>query len=179
MGVVSASGPDGDAPVEVECGRAVQVVGPRQPVQRPAQELGVLRIETQPGGGGRGVGDGLLGPGEAGVGPDRQPGRPVAGADRDVTVGPADPDRPVAGQRAGGEQRGAADEQVAVPGEAEAPLDQDLPAVGGDDLAGDALELEAVQGVPGRALLGRRSGLGQRIGWVRPRNNVDFERLLW
>ena len=81
-------------------------------------------------------------------------------------VGPADLDRPVAGQLAGGEQRGAADQQVAVPGEAEAALDEDLPAVGGDDLAGGALELEAVQGVAGRALVGRlrRPRPGRRAG---------------
>ena len=124
---------------------------------------GVLGVEAEPGGRRLLGGDRLLDAREAGVGPDRQPDRPRPGPEHDVGVRPAHLDRPVAGQPAAGEQRRAADQQVAVPGEAEAALDEDLPAVGGDHLAGVALELEAVQGVAGRALVGRLDGLGQGV----------------
>ncbi len=83
-------------------------------------------------------------------------------------------DRPAARKRQTGKERGAADEQVAVPGEAEAALDQELPAVGGGNLAGVALELDAVEPrIGSRVSLGRCGGLGQRgagrAGWNRSR----------
>ena len=157
------AGAHGDRAVEVDGHRRVGGLAAGQPVERPPQEPRVLGVEAEPGGRRLLGGDRLLDAREAGVGPDRQPDRPRPGPEHDVGVRPAHLDRPVAGQPAAGEQRRAADQQVALPGEAEAALDEDLPAVGGDHLAGVALELEAVQGVAGRALVGRRDGLGQGV----------------
>ena len=78
-----------------------------------------------------------------------QPDRPGADAEDDVRVGPAHLDRLVARQGPAGEDRRALDQQVAGPGEAEAGADQQLPAVGGDDLVAGALELDAVRGRSG------------------------------
>ena len=48
-------------------------------------------------------------------------------------VGPADRPGAIAGQVPAGEERRAADQDVAGPGKHEAAADQDLAAVGGDD----------------------------------------------
>ena len=78
-------------------------------------------------------------------------------------LGLADRDRLVPGQVAAGEERRAADQDVAGPGEGEAALDQDLAAVGGGDRAGGAPEHQAAQGVAAVVLGGGGGRLGQGV----------------
>ena len=106
------------------------------------------------------VGEGHVDAGEACRGLDLQEDGPGVAPERDVGVGLADGDGPVAEQLLAREDRRALDQDIAGPREVEATVDENLPAIGGDDLVGVAPELDAIQGVA-RAVVG---GCGDRLG---------------
>jgi hypothetical protein len=181
-----AAGPHHDAGAQVERRGAIVA---RQAIDRVGEAPRVGGVEAEPGGGMLGR-HGTVDVGEPHARPDGQPDRPRAGAERHPVAGQADVDAVVAGQLRPREEQPAIDEQVARPGECQAPLDQELAAVGGGQLAPAAPELDAVQGIPGRVLAGRGAGLGQRVeqrrrrlvprlGWGRQlRERVDVGRLV-
>jgi len=135
----------------------VRIGGPGQPVERRAQEAGVLGVERQARRGGRGVGDDAAEVRVPALGLDLQEESPGADPEHDVGVGPADLHRLIAGQSRAGEERRGTDQDLVGPGETEAAVDQELAAVGGGDRARPASELQAVQRIAG-GILRRRLG---------------------
>ena len=130
-----ACGTDGNLAVQFQGHRAVEFVAAGQAVQCGFEEPRVRGIQPQPGRDLAVRRDDPLDRGEPGLRLDHTEDRPGAGADHDVRLGPADLDRLIARESPAGEDRAALDQQVAGPGKAETRTDQQLPSVGGDDLA--------------------------------------------
>ena len=61
------------------------------------------------------------------------------------------------------EQRRGRHQQIVVPGKRKPSLDQNLPAIRGDDLAGGPAQLKTTQRIPRRAAIRGRGRLGQHV----------------
>ena len=112
------------------------------------QEAGILGIQLDPRGHCIRGRDRFLDSWKAGVLLDLVPDRPGTDPENHVGVRLADLDGLVVVEGLAGEDRRTLDQEVAVPGEAEAGPDEQLMAVGRDDLVHRATELHAVQGIP-------------------------------
>ena len=85
---------------------------------------------------------------------DGQPERPRADAEGHPVAGLADQDRPIPGKFRAAEDFAARDEQIALPREREARLDENLPAIRSSDAALGAAKLKAVDGETHRVGVG-------------------------